>query len=215
MNVSQPKMEKILGDTLCRRLSLALLVFGLLSPALTVTAQEAKKDSTKGGQATATVKSIEAEAAAIERSAQEARRSGKQWLTKDARYWDLGGFVAGDGLRYVIVRFAQGRSVRDETYYYKGGSVILAKVRKSWDVDNPRNAPSAPVTQSFFLDGGEIISRRIVSASSRPKVAKVPPQAAAILTARAKAFAQVLTAPGLDRRQLSDLEVFPEELDPE
>jgi hypothetical protein len=194
-------------------LSVVLL---LASLAITLGAPTAGANRGEQRQVDALVAAIEAEAASIDKAADSARTAGQHWLVKKARYWNLSGLVDGDQLRYLSVRFAQGRVVRDETYYYKAGVIRLAKVRKSWDVEDVRLAPSPPVSQVFFLDGDRVIRRVANIGASGPKIMKDPPREAAnVLIARANTFAKTLVSRQPIAGELEALEAFPDHLSPD
>lgn len=158
------------------------------------------------------VAAIETEAAAIDRAADSARLSGQHWLVRHVRHWNLAGLVAGPEPRYLSVRFAQGRAVRDETYYYRGGRLTLVRVRKSWDVDDPLSAPSPPVSQTFFVDGERIIKRIVRIGASAPKTRERAHESAQLLIARGGTLARVLVSREPMQAELERLETWPAEL---
>lgn len=88
----------------------------------------------------------------------------------DLAHWQFYGTFENSVPLYLTASFSEGDSVREETYYFSGGKLILARIEHSWDVEEPAKAPEPAVTHYFYLDGNRLLRHVTRTASHPPKV---------------------------------------------
>jgi hypothetical protein len=128
----------------------------------------------------------------------------------DLPHWRFSGFFQQSNPLFLSAFFSQGRLVRVETYYLLGGKLLLVKVEKWWDVDDPHRAPEPATREDFYIDADRMIRHVIEVASSPPAVrTSDTTRPAAVLVERSRSIAKILLGGIRDPTATSSLEVFP------
>lgn len=107
--------------------------------------------------------------------------------------------------------YSRARLVRDESYFFRYGALIMVRARQSWDVDDPVDAPAPTTTVSYFLPSGEVAGRRVEREGTPAEfhATGLPANAAEVLRTRAAQLTALLGGSPLGEAEAEALESFP------
>jgi len=141
--------------------------------ALVSSSSSAQKAGGPGAkQVQSDVRAIREEARRIDGAVDTPRESGLTLADKNLGKWDLSGAFKNGTPVYLLARYTEGSLVREEAYYFREGQLILARVEKSWDVDDSATAPGPDSKLEFYLQEGRLL-RQVTHIGSRPPVTRL------------------------------------------
>jgi hypothetical protein len=146
----------------------------------------------------------------IDAAMQSPESAGLRQLTKDLSHWELSGTFQGEKPVYLSARLSEGQSIREETYYVLHEKLILVRIEKWWDVDDPSRAPEPKTSQRFYIDNDQEI-RRVMEVAASPPVSKTDDavRPAGAWVERSHLIARILGG-GKDGNAKQALDAFPE-----
>jgi hypothetical protein len=157
------------------------------------------------------VRAIRAEAKRIDAAVDAPEAPGRRRLAIEFPHWQLTGLFEDSTPIFVNALFTEGQAVREESYYFLHGKLLLVKVRKWWDVEDESKQPGPETHQDFYVDGDLTIRHVVKVASSRPVTRtgnKSRPAAA--LIERSRSLAQILVSGTRDAAVTDSLKLFRE-----
>ena len=173
-------------------------------------APQAHKDTAPAAesQIQARVAAIRQDSRAIDRSVDTPRESGLTQSDKQLPKWELSGAFDKTAPVFLMARYHEDNMVRQESYYFRNSRMILARVEKWWDVDNPDAAPEPATRSEFYLEDGRLL-RQVTRISSKPPITRLGDTSRSPdwLIRRADTIAKILagTSPGETIVSLNDL----------
>ncbi|HTQ57945.1 MAG TPA: hypothetical protein VMI94_25940 [Bryobacteraceae bacterium] len=131
-------------------------------------------------------------------------------FTKELPHWQFSGFFENATPVLLRAQFSEGQAVRQETYYFHGGSLILVKTETWWDVEDENKAPEPPRREAFYVQNNRTIRHvtevGISSAARRPNDTAHP---AGSLVERSRRIAGILVGAAADPGIAASLKDFP------
>lgn len=161
-----------------RRTGFTLLMLVFLWMPAPLTAQARKAAPRKAGSPVdAQVRAIRDEAKRIDSTVDTPQESGLTTADKTSGKWEISGAFRNSSPLYLLARYKEGSLVREESYYFRDAQLILARVEKSWDVDDDSSAPGPDSRREFYLQDGRLV-RQVTRISSKPPVTRLGDTAA-------------------------------------
>ncbi len=158
------------------------------------------------------VEVIRHEAARIDAEYQTTDTPDHYRLAKSLSHWELSGLIERGNLVYLRAVFTEGSAVREETYYLRNRSPILAALVQWLDLEDANKAARSRRELTFFIDGEQVVRRDMRGSASPRQRTDDAPQPSADLVKRATVIARVLAGELAGRDARESLEALPEAL---
>ena len=157
------------------------------------------------------VQAIRAEAKRIDAANEAPESAGRRQLATELPHWQFSGVFENSTPVFVNALFTEGQVVREESYYFLHGKLLLVKVEKWWDVDDESKEPEPKIHQDFYIDN-DLTIRHVRKVASSPPVTRTDNKArpAAALVERSRSIAQILLTGTRDPGVTDSLKLFPE-----
>lgn len=167
--------------------------------------------STGAGLKRNSLAAIRAEAKRIDAAVDSPGSSRLRPLQRDAPHWEFSGFFEKSAPVFLTARFSEGQVERQETYYLRGGKLLLVRVEKWWDVDVATKAPEPKTVRQFYIVDDRTIHSVVEVASSPPRSRRDDTsRPATALVERSGLIARLLLGATQDPAAVLSLDDFPD-----